>query len=536
MLKRLIFSLLFLLPIPAFADTFIADSCSRTDILNKWASVTSATTLFTIPAGSCSWTDTNTLTLTLPATGNLTIQGSTVISGTCGPVTMGGAVGTCTALDVTTITDNAATSNALIAFETKTGCSLTRITGLTFATGTGLVKQNGMVVVEGACHSTRLDNLHLAFTSSSLGHIGIRTHGIYGVVDHCLFDMPSGIHEPINIEGDTAADPQGHLPWGLDTNFGGADFLYLENIVSNNGDYTTDCTKSAKQAVRYSVLLHSRVQTHPTGSDASNASHGCRATEIYNVSFTSPSNCDGSGGGLSNCTNFATWMSSGPALIHNNFAPLISGQSYSGLTALVNLHSMRKDNGTYTQAHNPTGWSWCGTAFDGTGSVWDGNTNAGTGYPCMDQPGQGKAQVLSGNFPTLINSITGIPEWPNQALEPVYAWLSTFVTVPNNVPNGCSDPCIFQNNDPTVEVAARDYYIGTGSTSISNGVGSGIKASMPGSCANKEAYWATDEQKLYQCSGGALLFYYQPYTYPHPLISGTVPTSTDGAARGRMHR
>ena len=85
-------------------------------------------------------------------------------------------------------------------------------------------------------------------------------------------------------------------------------------------------------------------------------------------------------------------MSSGTGTVWGN-----TGNSVYG--GFVTIHSMRINNATYTQTATPNGWGYCGTAFNGTGSAWDQNSSTVTGYACMDQPGQGVGDLLSGNFP-----------------------------------------------------------------------------------------------------------------------------------------
>src|SRR5262249_1886986 len=134
---------------------------------------------------------------------------------------------------------------------------------------------------------------------------------------------------------------------------------------------------------------------------------GCRAMEIYDNTYTAGS------------SHFNVhFFSSGPLLIWGN----TTGNAYDNF---VSIHSMRKSNG-YTQTATPNGWGYCGTAFNGTGSNWDGNTEAWSGYPCLDQPGRGKGDLLSLDFPNAKNTVTNTIAWPHQALEPAYEWLNTW--------------------------------------------------------------------------------------------------------------
>jgi hypothetical protein len=101
-------------------------------------------------------------------------------------------------------------------------------------------------------------------------------------------------------------------------------------------------------------------------------------------------------------------------------------------------------------------------------SVWDGNQQS-SGYPCLDQPGRGLGTMLSNFTPTP----TG---WPKQAADPIYAW--------NNTLNGSNSKIV--SNVPTVVAEGRDF----------------LNSAKPG---------------------------YTPYTYPHPLVSGSGTTPPPSA-------
>ena len=72
--------------------------------------------------------------------------------------------------------------------------------------------------------------------------------------------------------------------------------------------------------------------------------------------------------------------------------------------AFIIFNVTRKNNDTYNQQPTPNGWGYGGTEFNRTGSNWDGGTALGTdtvkGYPCLDMPGRGQGDLLTGLFPT----------------------------------------------------------------------------------------------------------------------------------------
>src|SRR4029077_15715902 len=87
---------------------------------------------------------------------------------------------------------------------------------------------------------------------------------------------------------------------------------------------------------------------------------------------------------------------------------------------------------------------------------------------------------------------------------------------------------------PTVR-ENRDYYnyAAPAGDAQAIGVGSGTLADRPVACTPGAAYWATDQGEwdgthdgpdgqLYTCTApNRWSIYYKPYTYPHPLVSGS---------------
>jgi hypothetical protein len=106
----------------------------------------------------------------------------------------------------------------------------------------------------------------------------------------------------------------------------------------------------------------------------------------------------------------------------------------------------------------------------------------------IDQGGRGKGDLLSGS--NSVNTVTGVPGWPHQALEPAFSWNN--VTTPTNTAWG------FTSGMPTV-VEGRDYY----------NLGAGFAANTAPSQVSS-TYTAS-------LNGVA---YTRTYVYPHPLVSG----------------
>jgi hypothetical protein len=205
------------------------------------------------------------------------------------------------------------------------------------------------------------------------------------------------------------------------------------------------------------------------------------------------------------------------------------------------------------------------------GSEWDGNSDSATtklGYPCLDQPGRGKGQLLVNYNPPngtgKLNNSTGTMAWPNQLLEPIYTWMLSAVPHPGHS-GGVTDMYAITTASGGRVVAGRDLYRQASAAQTSatspfdgtttdatagagmGGVGYGVIAFRPTTCTTGTAYWATNEGswnqstsnsygvqrngqdgKLYICTatdtwtakygaGATTGTAGEPYTYPHPL-------------------
>lgn len=164
-------------------------------------------------------------------------------------------------------------------------------------------------------------------------------------------------------------------------------------------------------------------------------------------------------------------------------------------------------------------------------SGWTGFNN-GDSYQilraqyCIDQPGRGAGTYISGTTPTP----TG---WVNEALDPIYQWADYASGGANvNAPMGSGSGKVVANRDYYVQVSG----IQTSSTSPFNGttgVGWGTLANRPATCSPAVGYFATDQGswnqsgiggqgELFVCTAtNTWSLHYTPYTYPHPLTTGT---------------
>lgn len=444
--------------------------------------------------------------------------------------------------DVTTIYDNIASSESLLQISLSSS-GFFRMTGITFRSGTGTIKDGGTIRFNGgttACY-LRIDHCHFVPTSTANYKIVVIGQGVFGVMDSCILDL-TGTNALYFYNGRStglASDQAGNLEWSLPTNFGTDEFFYIEDCVVNGSTTWTvydtrllDGFTSARAVVRFNTLRQCVVfEQHATGHSGDD--RGPRATEAYCNLVTSELAAD---------PNFL-------AVDMQNGCALVWGNSWNNVFKnIYRFNLTRKDNGTYYQPPTPDGWGYAGTnsGLPGAGSNWDGGTFNGTdttlGYPAIDQPGRGHGDLLVGLFPNKLNDSTGIIEWPNQALEPIYIWNNTGNIVPGwggNYVSNAGGGRIVEN---------RDYYLPASDIQSSptspfdgtSGTGWGTLANRPTTCTPGVAYFAIDQGSwnqsasnpygvnlgglsgvLYKCtSTNTWTEYYEPYTYPHPLRDG----------------
>ena len=489
----------------AQAQTINAASCSSTDVQAAFNAVTSSITTVNIPAGTCHWT--SEVVLAVP-TGSTTLS----ILGAGNLSTLGGG-------DATVIVDDYVSSSPDLAITTGNASSKFRLAGITFKGGTGSVKFNGMVGFVGFTQNLRIDHDH--FLNPVSTGAGLRMTGwMYGVIDHNLCDLNGTgsvnncfrVSTGANWNGDTAG--QGDKAWADSPYFGTSQALFIEDNTINNG-YVNDCDSGSHQVIRHNTINGGNIQAHEMANDM----RGCRVTEVYQNTFSSIS--------------VPITIRAGTGMFWGNSGAFNIGTGFLEL-------DLDRSNTQHGFAAPPANWGFCGTQATGAvDSSWDQADSTLTGYACLDQPGRGKGDLLTGFFPNKINSVSGVISWPRQAVEPIYEFdnggMNAASVFAFSTSVGCSiSVCTTPTN------ADRDYYQHSTNFNGTSGTGTGLLSARPATCTAGlggntpgVGYFATDTSTLYVCNpANTWSAYYTPYTYPHPLTlnsgSGNSPAPPTG--------
>lgn len=516
-------------PLAVFAQSCTTATCNAasanvSDVLAALPSTSNSNPSVTvkIPSGSVAWTSGINYTIPSSVT-DLTIQGATTVNCTGTAGTSGYA---CTATDSTTIADSYNSNTPLLYIITGGSSTKLRITGLSLTGGTATLPKYGSIQIGGQSKNVRVDHSHFNIAGYSGSVVGawVRVFGQNaGVLDHNIVDNGANANDywngfqAFNPIGDTIGNGDGAFqnatPWGT------SNFLYMEDNIFNGG-FGNDCAEGGLFVMRYNTFqgMTVAVQTHGTKSPAG-PGRGCRAYEFYHNYIAAGTTEQDAMTGAKGTT----------ALIWGNTMQAATAYRFwAGATD--------RQAGTVTETNTPNGWAYCGTAVasNGVGSQWDGNQSSSTGYPCLDGIGRGQtAQALNGaSFPGRLNSATRTIAWPHQYLEPVYLFMNTI--------NGATEI----NIRDTSTTENLDVFADNVNFTGTAGTGYGTLSSRPGTCkagpggtyytsptgSYGVSYWATDANsgngELYVCtSTNTWTPIYSPYTYPHPLVSGTTSAS-----------
>lgn len=462
----LIFAVNLVFALSVDAATINAASCASADVQSAINSAASGDTV-AVPSGTCTWSS----SVTVPSSKGLIISGAGIGS--------------------TVIVDSVATSILIV--NVTGGNSLTRITGFSFdgnsQTKSGTSGEIEVNAVADAENSFRIDHNRFYNQVSRIMPISMHGYVLSGVVDHNTIDKAtSNSVQGISIFGSEAC---GSNPLPTDLCMkpftrayepGSSRFIFVEdntyNYTGTSPDGALDSYSGARWVFRHNTVNGTFFGDH--GADSGNM-RGVHSFEVYNNTISN-----------SNANIFIPiFLRSGVGVIFHN---TITG-NYGGSDHTIEL-SIYRDSGSYAP------WGQC----DGT-SIWDENQTGKSGYACLDQPGH------------LFTASSG----GSNTIQPLYAWKNTKDGAERDTAPDSSTA-----KNVTDQQANRDYYNYTASFDGSSGVGEGLLSARPATCTPLTAYFATDvgaQGTLYQCAtANTWTAYYIPYTYPHPLTTGTLPS------------
>ena len=518
----------------------------------------------TYTAASCAHSDVNAV---INGPTHTAVAGDTIVIPTCTSTTPGGSNTWTTTLKITTpitlkgqgtgntvLIDAVATGGVggnkcqgggpLISMmpSATTGWRITGFTVYSAANDSGACYAH--IAVAGGSHSFRID--HLSFTNNcanctpAVGDDGIVADGyIWGVIDHNTFtgDRFRLLLDHATVWGGTTHG-KGDDSWADPDTMGTNQAVYVEDNTitqteANVGVNPLACEWGARCVLRFNSV--STVGSH--GLDTSQPNRSVRHMEVYNNNFTAPAFHQGGANAVD--------IRGGTGMVFNNHA-LASAYLPANNGYILNVSYYRCNQSTAGCVTGVHPFGECNGIIDGSNNgLWDQPGQ----YRCMDGIGTGQGVLINRTGCASSPPACTAAAWPNEAVDPVYEFNNnddgTLNTAVNPSPAG-TNPVQTLNN--------RDYYQGADcritSGSQTGGVCVGTFANLPTSCsANPHGgagvgYWATDQGswntsggnnmqsyagqgQLYVCTAtNTWSLYYTPYTYPHPLTTGSGTTGS----------
>jgi hypothetical protein len=546
--------------------TYTAKSCNQSDVnavINGPTHVAVNGDIINIPSGTCTWTS------TLSVTVSITIIGS----GTANTLPSQFGSGTLN----TVIVDNIPSAGVIQAAVGYSSGALLRISTLDIEPVNGSTSLTSPLQIAGTCTSggcpnIRIDNVGLGITTSwSNANDGsgqcawlIRADSVFGVLDHNsegTSNWPD--FADIELSNYLGVGTNGDNSWAQADTTGGANNLYLENNVlySQTAIVDTEIAPAggAIGGARYVARFNQVTENASFGAfgdhglDTDGRPQGGRQIEVYG----NTAQCQGS----SACGVLAGWRSGTGYVFGNTLTRTGSGfyQGIWGASVYRNVFTASggwgacggsspydtNDGVTYYSGTNSgssgsttltdSTKSWTTNQFIPTGapySVYDvtqgwwaeiaSNTattltiqssipeqtstfNNGDSYQilrasvCADQPARGAGNYISGSTASPAKALS-------QTLDPVYEWDDT-ASVLGGGGNASA-------NDTGRLIANRDWYTDnsggspraqTSATSPFNGasgMGFGTLAFRPTTCTTGVGYFATDQGSWNSSSNG----------------------------------
>lgn len=536
------------------AGSFTASTCNYSDVnavINGPTHTAVAGDVITIPAGTCTWTS------TLSVTVNITIQGAGTANNT--PSTFGPPSLT------TIITDNVSSGGLIQAQIIYASGALFRLSLLDIEPVNGTTNLYSPIQIAGTCTGSgcpqvRIDNNGLGITTSfasandGSGNCAwlIRSDNNFGVVDHNS-EGTSNWPDFIDVEHSAwlGVGGTGDNSWAQADTVGAASQIYIENNVLYTQTAFVDTeiapATGGVGGGRYTARFN---HTTSNGGFGSFGNHGLdtngrpqsgRQVEVYGNNMS----C------ISSACNTVMGLRSGIGYVWGNTTTR-TGSAFFG--PFLGLSVYR------TVFNAPGGWNSCGgsspydtndgttyysgTATSGSGSLvlndttksWTTNQFIPNGAPysvfdvtqnfwaeiasntstsitiqggipeqvnsfttgdsyqilratvCADQPTRGAGALVSGNPASPASALS-------QALDPIYEWNDSAPALGvGNV--GTDTGRLIANRDyytdgtggvPTAQTSATSPFNGT------SGVGFGTLAFRPTTCTTGVGYFATDQ-------------------------------------------
>jgi hypothetical protein len=267
---------------PAGGAVVAAASPSLADVSAAVSSAAEGDTV-TIPAGSATWT------ATMAVRKGITLQGA----------------GAAALDDRTVIVDDVAGGKSNPVFDVElTKNQVFRLTGVAFRHGSrqarmsdnsdGCIRVGGVVRGADGKGSMRIDHCH--FDQLYRGAIVLKGWVSYGVIDHNYWSgRAEGNRCSINVDNGQnwggGKNSFGDGSWAAPTNFGSADFVFIEtNAFYNPGKVQTnggiDCQNGGRYVSRFNTF-HNVVMITGHGTETGGRIRGQRAVEFYKNTATS---------------------------------------------------------------------------------------------------------------------------------------------------------------------------------------------------------------------------------------------------------
>jgi hypothetical protein len=397
------------------------------------------------------------------------------------------------------------------------GANSTVITGNFVLTGAA-ARISGFTFNVGSTYNTiewavgfRID--HNIFTHALPSGYNFYTYGHAAGPVEGLFDHNTFTNGKIVYYGEDTSTG-GNRRWAEPIGIGTSHAIYVEDNIFNIYDAQSynnsiDGNLGCRFVLRNNTFNSGRIEIHSLQVDNSRA---CRYWEMYN-----------------NKLNTSLGKNYRPFFIRGGTGFVFHNTVDGGFAINeVQLDNARSDS----SAIGPTGnnqvptFGMCDGTIPSSGLIVDGMTPGFQGWPCRDQIGRGTDAFLW-NFTNPA---------PSQPSAPSYFWKNI------NTLNGTDLPVTVACN-PADSLCARtityhlvrnrDFYAFSAPFNGTVGVGEGPLANRPSTCVTGVGYWATDEGEwdsthdgpdgqLYKCGGtNTWTLYYTPYTYPHPLQTGS---------------